>query len=332
MQNMIISPADPPPAGVITSPANIPAVNPVALLLADKRSPATKRAYKADLSHFFGGEPPPAVVHEFLGQPPPAVALRLASYKGEMLAQKLAEATINRRLAAVRSLLKMSYRLGLSQTDGRGLVDGEKTTAYRDTRGVDLETMRRLVALPHEAHGTGTLRARRDVALLRLLCENTLRRAEVCALTVADFELGSGKRGARLHILGKGKGTQKAPVTLSEKCALAVADYLLAAGHGAEGAGPLFRNLDHRPDQAGAGLTVNGLYWLMGDYGKRLGVRLSPHKLRHSGITAALDATGGDVRRVQRLSRHADLRTLQRYDDNRSDMQGEVTGLLSGLL
>jgi len=44
-----------------------------------------------------------------------------------------------------------------------------------------------------------------------------------------------------------------------------------------------------------------------------------------------LDATGGDVRRAQRLSRHADIRTLQRYDDNREDLQGEVSGLLSAI-
>ncbi len=48
-----------------------------------------------------------------------------------------------------------------------------------------------------------------------------------------------------------------------------------------------------------------------------LGLRLTPHKLRHSAITAALDATGGDVRRVQRLSRHARLETVMVYDDNR---------------
>ena len=38
------------------------------------------------------------------------------------------------------------------------------------------------------------------------------------------------------------------------------------------------------------------------------------------------------VRRVQKLSRHARLETLQRYDDNRADHQGDVTGVLSALL
>ena len=41
-------------------------------------------------------------------------------------------------------------------------------------------------------------------------------------------------------------------------------------------------------------------------------------------MTAALDAAGGDVRRVQRFSRHRDLRTLVLYDDNRRDEAGEV--------
>jgi integrase/recombinase XerC len=70
----------------------------------------------------------------------------------------------------------------------------------------------------------------------------------------------------------------------------------------------------------------------VGRYGEEIGVQsLTPHKLRHSAITAALDATGGDVRRVQRLSRQAKLETLQRYDDNRNDLQGEVTRTLAAL-
>jgi len=37
---------------------------------------------------------------------------------------------------------------------------------------------------------------------------------------------------------------------------------------------------------------------------------MSPHRIRHSAITAALDATDGDVRKVQKLSRHRNLNTL----------------------
>jgi len=138
----------------------------------------------------------------------------------------------------------------------------------------------------------------------------------------------------RLRILGKGKGTQKVPVTLSPKTVQAISAYLVAAGHGEGDAGPLFRNLDRRgsnTEAAGGRLTPGGLYGVVQGYGARLGLKLAPHKLRHSAITAALEA-GADVREVQGLSRHAKLETLMRYDDSRTDKQGKVSRLLSGLL
>jgi integrase/recombinase XerC len=45
-------------------------------------------------------------------------------------------------------------------------------------------------------------------------------------------------------------------------------------------------------------------------------------------ITAALDATDGNVRKVQKLSRHSKLDTLMIYDDNRHKDQHDITQLL----
>ena len=59
---------------------------------------------------------------------------------------------------------------------------------------------------------------------------------------------------------------------------------------------------------------------------------MSPHRIRHSAITAALDATNGNVRKVQKLSRHKKLDTLMLYDDNRTNMQGEISSLLGDLI
>jgi hypothetical protein len=53
--------------------------------------------------------------------------------------------------------------------------------------------------------------------------------------------------------------------------------------------------------------------------------QMSPHRIRHSAITAALDATDGNVRKVQKLSRHKNLNTLMIYDDNRGRDQQDVT-------
>lgn len=65
------------------------------------------------------------------------------------------------------------------------------------------------------------------------------------------------------------------------------------------------------------------------ELGEKAGLRARPHGLRHAAITEALEATGGDVRRVQRFSRHKDVRVLLVYDDQRKDLAGEVSRLVA---
>ncbi|MBD0266148.1 MAG: tyrosine-type recombinase/integrase, partial [Tolypothrix sp. Co-bin9] len=60
--------------------------------------------------------------------------------------------------------------------------------------------------------------------------------------------------------------------------------------------------------------------------------KMSPHRVRHSAITAALDATDGNIRKVQKLSRHADPRTLMIYDDNRAKDQEELSEILADMV
>ncbi|WP_210407302.1 hypothetical protein [Hydrocoleum sp. CS-953] len=43
----------------------------------------------------------------------------------------------------------------------------------------------------------------------------------------------------------------------------------------------------------------------------------------HSAITAVLERKGGNIRKAQSFSRHADLKTLMIYDDNLQQPQLE---------
>ena len=79
----------------------------------------------------------------------------------------------------------------------------------------------------------------------------------------------------------------------------------------------------------GQRLSGMGLYLVVRQIGERAGIKVRPHGLRHAAITRALDLTGGDLRSVQRFSRHKDVRLLQRYDDNRQDLGGAVARWLA---
>jgi integrase/recombinase XerC len=151
---------------------------------------------------------------------------------------------------------------------------------------------------------------------------------------VSDFN----PQGRTLKIFGKGRGTQSETITLGQSTvkaitkwrACAIANYLetrIALPHE-----PLF--IAHKPGYEGRRLSTNSLYNIVRNRATEAGITkvMSPHRVRHSAITTALDVTGGDVRRVQKLSRHSNLNTLIIYDDNRINAQAQVTELLDGLV
>ena len=53
-----------------------------------------------------------------------------------------------------------------------------------------------------------------------------------------------------------------------------------------------------------------------------------PHGFRHSAVTRALDLMQGNVREVQRFSRHKKTETVLRYDDSRGEVAKKVIDLL----
>lgn len=296
--------------------------NPITLLLQDQRKETTRRGYRLSLSAFFkylgfGPNPSPAVVHAFVSQEPHHIALQLAGYRAHMLEQKLSSSTINTRMAPIRSLLAFSLRLGFSKTNGRDLVRNEKVRVYRDTRGPLAETVDRILQLPDRQ----ALKGKRDYAILRLLCDNGMRRAEVWALTVEDFDVIE----RRIKILGKGH-SDKEWIELAPGTARAVHEYLTAARHTD---GPLFRSCDRRPGAADNGLTRDGLHDMIVAYGNKLGIKLTPHKFRHYAISWLAVKTNGNIPLIMQFSRHARYDTVQKYVDAIQNQQGALSRMLA---
>jgi len=297
----------------------------LAQLLEDKRNPRTRKEYEKDITYFFraiaGCEPSRDLVLQFLHLDLHRATALVLKYKAELFQRSLAEATVNRRLAAIKSLVRMGSQLGVC--DYTLDIKGEKVRTYRDTTGVSPDVYKPILALCDLKFDAG----KRDYALLKLLWNNALRRNEVSQLNIKDFD--PTKRA--LVILGKGRGTQTEIITLSRSTALAIVDWLKVRGD-YEFDDPLFIALDFY--HKGRRLSGDGIYKLVRRYCKRAGITkpMSPHRIRHSAITAALDASDGNLRKTQKLSRHADINTLLIYDDNRSRDQEELTDLLDQMI
>ncbi len=90
--------------------------------------------------------------------------------------------------------------------------------------------------------------------------------------------------------------------------------------------------LDNHNRGVGKRITGAGIFHIVRQLGNQAGLKVRPHGLRHTAITAALDAFNGDYRKTRAFSRHASLDTVRRYDDNRSDHAGQVEHALDAIL
>jgi integrase/recombinase XerC len=286
-----------------------------------KQSAHTIRVYAADIRNFLMSHDGLTLSKFLTGDRHWAYEL-VNRYKGNLIQSRLKAATINRRLAAIKSLVSYAYACGKCDYTLE-TVKGEQLKAYRDTTGIDADAFRRMLGLCDLT----TVAGKRDYALLVLLWGNALRRSEVARTKIGDFDPSAGT----LRIYGKGKGTEAQLVTLGKGAIAALSDWLAARGESNSDAA-LFCSVNKGYKKGR--LTPDGIYKIVRKIATEAGITkiVSPHRIRHSSITAALDATAGDVRKVQKLSRHANLNTLMIYDDNRINHQGEVTQLLDDLI
>jgi len=246
-----------------------------------------------------------------------ANALALA-YRANMLERKLAAATVNNRLAALRSLVKLAGTLGL--VSWKLEVENVKSESYRDTKGPGQPVFKRMVDKLDERLDA---KAKRDRAAVRLLHDLALRRGEVVSLDVEDLVLDS----ATVAVVRKGR-TETKPLELPEPTKAALVAWLEVRGMEP---GPLFVNFDR--SRKGRRLTGTSLYRIVRDLGAKVGTKTRPHGLRHTAITTACEraaALGIGLEEVLDFSGHANVKTLMVYRDRNRNMQGKLAALVAG--
>jgi len=290
------------------------------------RNEQTLRAYQSDLQTFRGfvdvATVPEAVAALLAGGQGAAngMVLRFRAYLFE---NKRAPASVNRALSALRALVKLARMLGVvSWTLDVPNVAAEP---YRDTRGPGLAGVKKLLATTEgKEEGNTDAATLRDRAILRLLYDLGLRRAEAASLDIGDVDLPRGT----VSVMGKRRRTRTL-LTLPPATAQAVADWL--AVRGAE-PGALFLNFDHAQKGAERRLTPHSIYRIVRGRGQSVGIKVAPHGLRHTAITEACKAAhaaGIPLEEVMDFSRHRDVKILMIYRDRERDMQGQIATLVS---
>ena len=180
----------------------------IGLWLAGCSSTHTQRAYARDVASCLSGS----------GQPP-LQGLTLADlqeWRAQLQAQGQAASSINRHLAAVRSLLTFGQRTGYLQFNVGAAM---RPLPQADRLAERILSERDTLNLLHAA-GAPTPQGRRNQALLQFLYYTGARVAEACGLQWRDLQDLAGERPV-VAIHGKGGRTRH--VALPLDCARAVA-------------------------------------------------------------------------------------------------------------
>jgi integrase/recombinase XerD len=224
----------------------------------------------------------------------------------------LSPATVARRLAAMASFFDRMLDEDLIARNPIARVRRPRVSRESPRLGLERDE---LVQLLHTAQRHSV----RAHALICLLGLNGLRVSEATGADITDVDREYGHRVLRVL----GKGGKVALVPLAERTAAAI-DSLVNSYP--DRAGPLFRTSRGRMSRHGAFALVRTL-------ARQAGITktISPHSLRHTFCTQALDA-GIALVDVQAAMRHANPATTLHYDRARRGLRNAATYRLSSWL
>lgn len=265
-------------------------------LLEQDRSAVTVRGYLTDLRQFaawFEGSNGRALSVEEIT---PADVREYRAYLQAV--RKASAATVRRHLMAIRTYCRWGLALGR--------IERDPTVRIKAPRKANLSpgwlTRQEQYRLVREAErgmaAADTVNRRRlavrDWALVVFLLNTGLRIAEACALTWEDVQLG--ERSGWVTVRG-GKGNRTRSVPLNAEARRALRAW---QDEGGGDTGSVF------------GLTPSGAYRRLAEMGRRAGVEVHPHTLRHTLAKNLVDA-GVGLHEVAALLGHSSLNTTRVY-------------------
>jgi len=210
---------------------------------------------------------------------------------------KLSPQSVDTYCRGIKAFFSFLHREGFTQTNPMEKVKLPKLPELLIPTLTQKE-VERLLAQPNKQSSQGF----RDFAILLTFVDTTVRLSELAELKASDIDYEQ----SYFKVMGKGKKERYVP--FGRRVARVLMKY----------------QLKHRPEpigtenfwlkKDGAPLPAKRIEKLVSHYGRKAGLRVYPHKMRHTSSVLYL-RNGGDVFSLQKKLGHRSLTMTRRYSN-----------------
>ena len=244
-------------------------------------------------------------------------------WRDSLIEKKKSAATVSFKLSVVRSLFEYLKASGFVRNNPAlsKLVTPPKLSEDLRGRALTIKEVNYLLSGPDREKPEGA----RDYAILLTLLRTGLRVAEVCGLKSSSIKWSHGRWMLKFKV----KGGRERTIPLPTDVKKAIDEYLgldrdrrtiLKSSDGSESW--IFQPItNYRTLVFDKPLSTTMVWYLTRKWSEFTGIgKVSPHDLRRTAITRALDK-GLTYRQVQMMSGHKDPKTVMRYDHGRENLE-----------
>jgi integrase/recombinase XerD len=285
-------------------------------------SQETRRAYHRVIKEFFSFV---ENIHPTLVTPEQVI-----EWRDHLHRQRKKTCTIIFKLSVVRSFFEYLKAAGivLLNPASTKLVPLPQIDEASAGRAITPKEVHALLSGPNRSVALGS----RDYAILLTLLRLGIRVSEVCSLKLPSIKWSHGRWIIKFKVKGGRERTLPLPADVKK----AIDEYLRLdekrrkmIGSGGDDAYIFQPHVNYRTLVHNKALTTTMVWKIVARWAEYGGIgKLSPHDLRRTAITKALDQ-GLSYRQVQMMSGHKDPKTVMRYDHGRENLELNAVNFLS---
>jgi site-specific recombinase XerD len=232
--------------------------------------------------------------------------LTLISYKRTLNQKENSIITANRKLASVNAFCRYLYDARiLPEAYAAMLTKNRDRPEYKGLPPADLRCLRECIFESGNAM---------HICIIELLLATGIRVSELTGLTLSDITLGEQ---SRIRVLGKGNVYRTLP--LNDAAIAALEAYLAVCG---------VTDTDRLLVGQRGALGRGAVEIILGKYGDTLGIKVTPHRLRHS-LAYQLIKSGVAMTTIQQILGHESILTTNLYTQTTAQDKADALAALA---